>query len=267
MKLRKHELKEFLDEKVELYNRPSFIESDPISIPHQYTKKQDIEIAGFLAATIAWGNRKMILRNANRMMELLDHSPYEFIMNSSNDEIEMIRNFVHRTFNSTDFIYFLKGLQNIYRHKGGLETIFNAHQTEDSLLPAIHEFHKQFFELPHEKRTERHVSDPFKGSAAKKLNMYLRWMIRKDKKGVDFGIWDSISPAILSCPLDVHSGRVARELGMLKRNQNDAKAVSELDKVLRLLDKNDPVKYDFALFGLGVFENFSGCTTLEIKQS
>jgi uncharacterized protein (TIGR02757 family) len=254
--LKQSELKEFLDEKVDLYNRPSFIESDPISIPHQFTKKQDIEIAGFLAATIAWGNRKMILRNANRMMEMLDHSPYEFIMNSSNDEMEMIKNFVHRTFNSTDLIYFLKALQNIYRHKGGLETIFNTYQSTDSLQPAIHEFHKIFFELPHEKRTERHVSDPFKGSAAKKLNMYLRWMIRKDNKGVDFGIWKSISPSILSCPLDVHSGNVARKLGLLKRNQNDSKAVKELDAILRSFDKKDPVKYDFALFGLGIYEHF-----------
>jgi uncharacterized protein (TIGR02757 family) len=256
MKLNKAELKEFLDEKVELYNRPAFIESDPISIPHQFTKRQDIEIAGFLAATIAWGNRKIILRNANRMMDLLDHSPYEFIMNSSNDEIEMVKRFVHRTFNSTDLTYFLKALQNIYRHKGGLETIFKAHQTSDSLLPAIHEFHKIFFELSHEKRTERHVSDPFKGSAAKKLNMYLRWMIRRDNNGVDFGLWNSISPSILSCPLDVHSGNVARKLGLLTRNLNDAKAVSELDYALRNLDKEDPVKYDFALFGLGVFEGF-----------
>jgi uncharacterized protein (TIGR02757 family) len=256
MKLNKAELKEFLDEKVELYNRPAFIESDPISIPHQFTKKQDIEISGFLAATIAWGNRKMILRNANRMMELLDHSPYEFIMNSSNDEIEMIPRFVHRTFNSTDLIYFLKAMQNIYRHKGGLELIFKAHQTADSLLPAIHEFHKIFFELTHEKRTERHVSDPFKGSAAKKLNMFLRWMIRNDNKGVDFGLWKSISPSILSCPLDVHSGNVARKLGLLTRKQNDAKAVSELDYALRNLDNEDPVKYDFALFGLGIYENF-----------
>jgi uncharacterized protein (TIGR02757 family) len=254
MKLKKHELKEFLDEKVELYNRPAFIESDPIRIPHQYTKKQDIEIAGFLAATIAWGNRKMILRNANRMMELLDHSPYEFIMNSSNDEIEMINRFVHRTFNSTDLIYFLKALQNIYRYKGGLETIFTAHKTSDSLQPAIHEFHKIFFELPHEKRTERHVSDPYMGSAAKKLNMYLRWMIRNDNRGVDFGLWKSISPSTLSCPLDIHSGNVARKLGLITRNQNDTKAVSELDSNLREMDSNDPVKYDFALFGLGVFE-------------
>ena len=256
MKLNKAELKEFLDEKVDLYNRPAFIESDPISIPHQFTKKQDIEIAGFLAATIAWGNRKMILRNANRMMELLDHSPYEFIMNSSNDEIEMIERFVHRTFNSTDLIYFLKALKNIYGHKGGLETIFNDYQTEDSLLPAVHEFHNIFFELSHERRTERHVSDPFKGSAAKKLNMYLRWMIRRDNNGVDFGLWNSISPSILSCPLDIHSGNVARKLGLLKRKQNDSKAVIELDTYLRSLDKQDPVKYDFALFGLGVFEKF-----------
>ena len=256
MRLTKAELKEFLDEKVELYNRPAFIESDPISIPHQFTKKQDIEIAGFLAATIAWGNRKMILRNANRMMELLDHSPYEFIMNSSNDEIEMIERFVHRTFNSTDLIYFLKALQNIYRHKGGLETIFKTYQTSDSLLPAIHEFHKIFFELSHEKRTERHVSDPFKGSAAKKLNMYLRWMVRKDNCGVDFGLWDKIDPASLYIPLDLHSGNTARRLGLLTRKMNDWKAVEELTEVLREFDPTDPVKYDFALFGLGVNEKF-----------
>jgi len=256
MKLKKHDLKEFLDEKVELYNRPVFIESDPISIPHQFAKKKDIEIAGFLAATISWGNRKIILRNANRMMELLDHSPYEFIMNSSNDQIEMIKRFVHRTFNSTDLIYFLKALQNIYRHKGGLETIFKTYQTSDSLQPAIHELRKIFFELSHEKRTERHVSDPCKGSAAKKLNMYLRWMIRNDNKGVDFGIWRSIPPAILSCPLDIHSGTVARKLGILTRKQNDTKAVAELDLFLRGMDAEDPVKYDFALFGLGVFERF-----------
>jgi uncharacterized protein (TIGR02757 family) len=256
MKFKKHELKSFLDEKVELYNRPVFIESDPISIPHQFTKIEDIEIAGFLAATIAWGNRKMILRNANRLMAILDHSPYEFIMNSSTAEIEMIKGFVHRTFNSTDLIYFLKALQYIYRYKGGLETIFKAYQTADSLQPAIHKFHNIFFELSHEKRTERHVSDPFKGSAAKKLNMYLRWMIRDDNKGVDFGLWNSISPSILSCPLDIHSGNVARKLGLITRKQNDTKAVSELDFNLRELDRIDPVKYDFALFGLGVFEGF-----------
>jgi uncharacterized protein (TIGR02757 family) len=254
MKIGKSDMKEFLDEKVELYNKPSFIESDPISIPHQFTKKQDIEIAGFLAATIAWGNRKMILRNANRMMEILDHSPFEFIMNSSNNEMEMIKSFVHRTFNSTDLIYFLKALKHIYRYKGGLETIFTTHKTSDSLQPAIHEFHKIFFELPHEKRTERHVSDPFKGSAAKKLNMFLRWMVRKDKFGVDFGIWDKINPSMLYIPLDLHSGNTARRLGLLSRKMNDWKAVEELTEILREFDPTDPVKYDFALFGLGVNE-------------
>jgi uncharacterized protein (TIGR02757 family) len=256
MKLRKEELKEFLDEKVEKYNEPSFIETDPISIPHSYTRKEDIEIAGFLASTIAWGNRKMILRNASRMMELLDDSPYDFIMNYDENDLTRLEGFVHRTFNSTDLIYFLEALQNIYRNKGGLESIFTRHMTSESLQPAIHELYSLFFELPHPKRTERHVSDTFKGSAAKKLNMYLRWMIRKDNKGVDFGIWKSIPPSILSCPLDVHSGNVARKLGLLTRKQNDSKAVNELDANLREMDVEDPVKYDFALFGLGVFENF-----------
>jgi uncharacterized protein (TIGR02757 family) len=251
MNLKKSELKEFLDEKVELYNRPSFIENDPISIPHLYTHKEDIEIAGFLAATIAWGNRKMILRNAKRMMALLDDSPYDFIMNSEVPDLERVEGFVHRTFNSSDLLYFLRALKHIYLTKGGLETIFNEYKTEDSLQPAIHKLYTIFFELPHNHRTERHVSDPFKGSAAKKLNMYLRWMIRKDNKGVDFGIWDSISPSILSCPLDVHSGNVARKLGLLKHKQNDSRAVTELDTVLRSFDDKDPVKYDFALFGLG----------------
>lgn len=256
MKLSKSELKEFLDEKVELYNRPSFIESDPISIPHQFIKKEDIEIAGFLSATIAWGNRRMILKNAGRMMEILDDSPYEFIVNSSECELDQAIRFVHRTFNLVDLAYFLKALRNIYRNRGGLESIFETYKKPDTLQPAIHELHNIFFELPHEKRTERHVSDPYKGSAAKKINMFLRWMIRKDSSGVDFGIWKSIPPSVLSCPLDVHSGNVARSLGILKRKQNDSKAVAELDLFLRSLDKDDPVKYDFALFGLGVNEKF-----------
>ena len=256
MELNMSELKEFLDEKVELYNRPAFIELDPISIPHRYTLKGDIEIAGFLAATIAWGNRKMILRSSARMMEILEDSPFEFIVNSSDCELNSAVRFVHRTFNAVDLAFFLQALRHIYRDRGGLENIFETHKTSDSLQPAIHELHRIFFELPHEKRTERHVSDPFKGSAAKKINMYLRWMIRKDNRGVDFGIWDSISPAILSCPLDVHSGNVARKLGLLKRKQNDAKAVAELDGALRSFDPEDPVKYDFALFGLGAVERF-----------
>jgi uncharacterized protein (TIGR02757 family) len=256
MKLRKEELKEFLDEKVERYNRSDFIEHDPVSIPHLFTRKEDIEISGFLAATIAWGNRTMILRNANRMMMYLDDSPYDFIMHHSGSDLERISAVIHRTFNSADFIYFIKALNHIYTIENGLEGIFNEYKTLDSLQPAIHRFRSKFFELPHDNRIKKHISDPLKGSAAKKINMFLRWMIRKDDKGVDFGIWKSISPSILSCPLDIHSGNVARKLGLLTRKQNDSKAVSELDSNLREMDKNDPVRYDFALFGLGVFENF-----------
>ena len=255
-KINKEELKEFLDEKVDQYNRSSFIEPDPISIPHLFTLKEDIEISGFLAATIAWGNRKIILRNANRIMRLMDDSPYDFILHCEESDMHRMEGFVHRTFNSTDLIYFIKALKNIYGTRGGLESIFDSYKNEGSLQQSIHEFRKIFFELPHQHRTERHVSDPFCNSAAKKINMFLRWMVRKDNRGVDFGIWKSISPAILSCPLDVHSGNVARKLGLLTRRLNDAKAVTELDTNLRDLDSEDPVKYDFALFGLGVFEGF-----------
>jgi uncharacterized protein (TIGR02757 family) len=256
MKLNKTELKEFLDEKVELYNRPAFIEHDPISIPHRFTSKEDIEISGFLAATIAWGNRTMILRNANRMMDFLDDSPHDFILHHSENDLERISTVIHRTFNEADFIYFIKALKHIYKAHNGLEGIFNQYRTEDSLQPAIHQFRNMFFELPHNNRTMKHISDPLKGSAAKKLNMFLRWMIRKDNAGVDFGIWEQISPSILSCPLDVHSGNVARKLGLLNRKQNDSKSVGELDAHLRKLDPTDPVKYDFALFGLGIYEKF-----------
>lgn len=256
MKIKKEELRDFLDEKVELYNNPSFIVTDPISIPHRFSKKEDIEISGFLAATIAWGNRASILKNAGRMIELMDGSPYDYIMNHKEKDLARMEGFVHRTFNSGDLIYFITALRHIYRKKGGLENVFSNHRTADSLQPAIHHLHKIFFELPHLKRSERHVSDPYKGSAAKKINMYLRWMVRNDNKGVDFGIWKSIPPSVLSCPLDVHSGNVARRLGLLTRKQNDAKSVLELDTVLRKFDRNDPVKYDFALFGLGVFEGF-----------
>jgi uncharacterized protein (TIGR02757 family) len=256
MMLKKEELKAFLDEKVDKFNRPDFIEHDPISIPHQYTQKEDIEISGFLAATISWGNRTMILKNASRMMSFMDNSPYEFVLNHSERDLERIKCIIHRTFNSGDFIYFIKALNLIYEAHNGLESIFNKYKTKNSLQPAIHQFRRVFFELPHDKRTMKHISDPYKGSAAKKLNMYLRWMVRKDDRGVDFGLWKSISPSILSCPLDVHSGKAARKLGILTRKQNDAKAVSEVDMVLRSFDKDDPVRYDFALFGLSISEKF-----------
>lgn len=250
------ELKEFLDEKVELYNHPNFIDSDPIQIPHLYTLKEDIEIAGFLAATIAWGNRKMIINNAKRMMDLMGNSPYDFVMSHTGNDLQRLETFVHRTFNGQDFIGFIKSLQNIYLNHGGLESIFTLHQEKDSMQNAISKFKTIFFEIVHLNRTEKHISDPNKNSSSKRLNMWLRWNCRQDNKGVDLGIWKNISPSQLSCPLDVHSGNVARKLGLLTRKQNDAKALAELDQNLRALDPNDPVKYDFALFGLGVFEGF-----------
>ena len=250
------ELKEFLDFKVDQYNNPDFISSDPVQIPHQFSRKEDIEISGFLTATIAWGNRKSILKNANSLMDLMGNTPYDFVMEHTAEDLENLENFVHRTFNSTDLVYFIKALQNIYLHHKGLESIFTRHSNERGLQLAIHEFKNIFFELPHETRTQKHVSDPLKNSAAKRINMFLRWMVRNDTGNVDFGIWESISPALLSCPLDVHSGNVARKLGLLKRKQNDGKALLELDTALRKMDPEDPVKYDFALFGLGVFEKY-----------
>lgn len=250
------ELKNFLDEKVELYNNPNFIESDPIQIPHLFSIKEDIEIAGFLSATIAWGNRKMIIKNSHRMIQLMGNSPYDFVMSHQDYQLEELQNFVHRTFNGQDFISFIKGLQHIYKNHEGLENVFHQHREDHSMQKSIHEFKKLFFEIEHQYRTQKHISDPLNNSAAKRINMFLRWMIRQDNKGVDLGIWKKISPSLLSCPLDVHSGNVARKLGLLTRKQNDAKALFELDTRLRELDANDPVKYDFALFGLGVFENF-----------
>jgi uncharacterized protein (TIGR02757 family) len=262
------ELKSFLDEKVLQYNTLDFIESDPVQIPHLFSQKEDIEIAGFLSATIAWGNRKMIIKNSHKMMDLMGNSPYDFVMSHSEDDLERLESFVHRTFNGQDFASFIKGLQHIYKNHNGLEAVFskningnfngngNGNGKTINLQNNIHEFKKVFFEIEHQNRTQKHISDPMNGSAAKRINMYLRWMCRQDNKGVDLGIWKSISPSLLSCPLDVHSGNVARKLGLLTRKQNDGKALAELDLKLRELDPNDPVKYDFALFGLGVFEGF-----------
>ncbi|MBV1924027.1 MAG: TIGR02757 family protein [Flavobacteriaceae bacterium] len=254
--LQQNELKGFLDEKVILYNQPKFIESDPIQIPHSFSEKEDIEIIAFLTATIAWGNRKSIINNGKKLATIMGNSPYDFVMNYSDDDAEKISGFVHRTFNATDLDYFLKALKYIYTEHKGLEHVFKKHEQPFTLQPAIHEFKQLFFSIPHPLRTQKHISDPMKNSAAKRINMFLRWMVRNDNTGVDFGIWKGISPSILSCPLDVHSGNVARKLGLLKRKQNDGKALAELDTSLRLLDKEDPVKYDFALFGLGVFEKF-----------
>ncbi|MFI2743717.1 TIGR02757 family protein [Zhouia sp. PK063] len=250
------ELKDFLDEKVVQYNNPKFITSDPIQIPHQFAIKEDVEIAAFLTATIAWGNRKMIINNANKMMHLLWDSPYDFVINHQEKDLKPLESFVHRTFNGDDFIFFVKSLQNIYKKHDGLEHLLAKHHENHDLQESISKLKQNFFEIPHPIRTKKHISDPLKGSAAKRINMFLRWMVRSDNAGVDFGLWKAIQPSSLSCPLDVHSGNVARALGLLKRKQNDAKALQELNKILIQLDKNDPIKYDFALFGLGVFENF-----------
>ncbi len=246
-----HALLELLNQEVERFNHPNFIPDDPISIPHRFRRKEDIEISAFLVATIAWGNRKSILANANQLMELMLNAPYEFVMDHCRNDLMLLEQFTHRTFQGIDLQTFIAGLRNIYLRHGGPEAIFTRYQTADSLQPAISEFKKLFFTIPHSPRTQKHISDPAKGSAAKRINLFLRWMIRNDDKGVDFGLWKQISPSKLSCPLDIHSGRVARELGLLTRKQNDAKAVQELDRVLRQFDPNDPVKYDFALFGLG----------------
>ncbi len=250
------ELIDFLNAKSDLYNNPDFIESDPIQIPHRFSIKEDIEIAGFLSATIAWGNRKMIIKNSHKMIQLMGNSPYDFVMSHQDHQLDELQNFVHRTFNGQDFICFIKGLQHIYKNHDGLESVFYKHQQENSMQKSIHEFKKIFFEIEHLQRTQKHISDPVNNSAAKRINMFLRWMVRNDQKGVDFGIWKNINPRALSCPLDVHSGNVARKLGILTRKQNDAKALAELDAKLRTFDPLDPVKYDFALFGLGVFERF-----------
>ncbi len=250
------EIKDFLEEKVVQYNRPEFVETDPIYVPHQFSHKEDIEVSGFLAATLAWGKRPMIIKNALKLISLMGNAPHDFVMSHSKAHLKRLDGFVHRTFNAIDAKYFVLVLKHIYTEHDGLEGIFSKYIADTSVIPAIQEFHKIFFSLPHPARTIKHVADPCRGAAAKRINMFLRWMVRNDHRGVDFGLWKTIHPRILSCPLDVHSGSVARKLGLLTRKQNDIKAVYELDNSLRAMDSEDPVKYDFALFGLGVFENF-----------
>lgn len=245
------ELKEFLDHKAELYENPAFIESDPIQLAHRFTKKEDIEIVGFLVSTIAWGNRTMIIKNGEKLLNIMQNDPHEFIKNFNTHDI----NFVHRTFNNTDLDFYLRSLQNIYK-ESSLEQCFSLHPEIEGTKGRIVNFREKFLESIHELRSEKHLSNPLKNSACKRINMYLRWMVRDAKKGVDFGIWKSISASELLLPLDVHTSRNARDLGLLTRKQDDWKALEELMKVLRSFDPIDPVKYDFALFGIGVFEKF-----------
>lgn len=252
-KLNFQELKEYLDDKYNKFANLSFIENDPILIPHSYSKKEDVEISAFIVATIAWGKRSMIINNAKKFMNLMDNVPFDFVVNHSERDLKKLGTAVHRTFNGNDLMFFVRSLKNIYVKYGGLESVFT---TKDNLYDSLIYFHEIFFSMQCNTNTKRHVANIASGSAGKRLNMFLRWMVRDDNRGVDFGIWKKISQSELYIPLDVHSGRIARLLGILKRNQNDWKSVVELTNVLREFDKNDPIKYDFALFGVGVNEDF-----------
>jgi len=250
------DLKSFLDEKVLKYNQPFFIESDPIQVPKNFSGKENIEIAAFLTATISWGNRQSIIKNATKLMGLMDNQPHYFVLNASSTELKNLEHFVHRTLNGSDCIYFIKSLKNIYKNHNGLQSVFETgYQKENEVKSALTEFYKIFFEISGE-RSRKHISNVEKGASAKRLNMFLRWLVRNDKSKVDFGLWNGIPQSALLLPLDVHTGNVARKLGLLQRKSNDWKAVEEITQTLREFDPVDPIKYDFALFGLGVFENF-----------
>ena len=249
-------LKLLLDKKADLYNNQQFIETDPIQIPHKFKRKEDIEIAAFLAATIAWGQRKNIIKSATNLLERMDNAPFDYIMESVNFKSTL--DFKYRTFQPADLQFFLLSLRNIYKFYGGLENVFNKGFTDGGeMLGAIAYFRNMFFAPAHLKRTEKHVSNVINNSAGKRLNLFLRWMVRDDNRGVDFALWKNIPASALMLPLDLHSGNVARKLGLLKRKQNDWKAVLEITELLRKFDSSDPVKYDFALFGMGAFENIS----------
>ena len=251
----KKSLKAFLDGKVDRYNRPDFIASDPISIPHRFSEKKDREIAGLFAATLAWGQRVTILKNAERLMQWMDFSPYDFIVNHRTSDLKLFASFVHRTFNGDDCLFFIAALREIYSTRPDLASVFaEGLERFGDMAGAISHFRQVMLCSEHLSRSRKHLPDPLQGSASKRINMYLRWMIRKDDCGVDFGQWDKISPSKLLCPLDVHSGRTARALGLLMRPQDDIKAALELTDRLKELNPEDPISYDFALYGIGVFE-------------
>lgn len=252
------ELKEFLDQKVEQFNRPGFIEHDPISIPHAFTRKQDIEISGLFAAVLAWGQRVTIINKCRALMTMMDNDPYNFILHHQQKDLKPFLEFKHRTFNATDTLYFIAFLRWYYQQHESLEDAFIVSSTEETIGAGLINFQKMFFSLeeaPH--RTRKHIPSPERKSTCKRMVMYLRWMVRQDNKGVDFGIWKNISPAKLVCPCDLHVDRVGRKLKLIKRKQTDWQTALELTANLRKLDPVDPVKYDFALFGLGIEEGWS----------
>tara|TARA_B100000508_G_scaffold141026_1_gene145287 strand:+ start:68027 stop:68809 length:783 start_codon:yes stop_codon:yes gene_type:complete len=249
-------VRDLLEVKVQEFNAKSFISSDPIQISHRFENPKDIEITALLMATIAWGNRTMIIKNGERLLNIMQHEPYEFVSNYSTDSLKDIK-FVHRTFNLVDLDFFFRSLQRIYQEQGSLEKAFDKHPEIPGVKGRIVSFRDIMLQTDHEKRSEKHISNPLRNSAAKRINMFLRWMVRNDNNRVDFGIWNSIPTSELMLPLDVHTGRVARKLGLLHRKQDDWKALEELMSNLKRFDSKDPVKYDYALFGLGAFDGFA----------
>jgi uncharacterized protein (TIGR02757 family) len=248
----------FLNKKFKQYNQPSFIKDDPICIPHCFSRKQDIEIAGLFAAIFAWGNRVTIINKAKELMQMMDNSPYEFCLHASPDQLKKIAIFKHRTFKSDDLYYFVEFFRRHYTNHSSLEAAFTnwMDSSDSNTEKALNGFKRYFFSGDHLKRTEKHISSPLSNSSCKRLNMFLRWMVRRDDKGVDFGIWEKINPSQLVCPIDVHVARVAKRFQLIQRNSIDWQTALELTRHLQQFDKNDPVKYDFALFGLGVMEKF-----------
>ncbi len=252
----KENLQDFLDKKVRAYSHKSFIHVDPVSIPHMFSKKQDIEIAGFFAAIFAWGNRTTIINKSRELMEMMDMSPHEFCLDADPARLKRLSAFRHRTFNTDDLYYFISFFHHHYRKHNSLEQAFlrGMDKGDETIEKGLIGFCQYFFSLEHLKRTEKHISSPLQKSACKRINMYLRWMVRKD--AVDFGIWKKISPAQLICPLDLHVSRVAKRFGLISRPNADWSSALELTANLKRMDKLDPVKYDFALFSLGVNEKF-----------
>ncbi len=253
----KASLKDFLDAKVDQFNRPEFIEADPISVPHRFKKKQDIEIAGLMAAVFAWGQRTTIINKTTDFLLRMDNAPHDFLLHHKPKDLKRFESFKHRTFNSTDALYFIAFLKYFYSNHDSLEEAFLVAKHDTHVGQGLIHFQQQFFSLDHfPSRTKKHIPTPERNSACKRINMFLRWMVRKDNNGVDFGIWKNISPAQLICPFDLHVDRVARQLKLIKRKQSDWQTALELTSVLKQLDPTDPVKYDFALFGLGAIEKF-----------
>lgn len=255
--LPKQELQAFLNEKYQQYARAAFVQHDPVQIPHLFTRQADIELSGFITATISWGKRELIIRSARELFRQMDDAPADFIVHGQPDDFARLADFYYRTFQPADLQYFLRALQHIYRQHGGLQPIIEtAYQQQGDVYHAWVALRQRFFELPGPSRTQKHVSDVTRNASAKRLNMFLRWMVRPATAGIDFGLWQGIPPAALYLPLDVHTARAARALGLLSRKASDWKSVQEVTRALRTFDAHDPVKYDFALFGLGVYEGF-----------